>query len=64
MYSSPSALALLPVPRCVVTKSSYTENEDFTGADAIFDCIGEAGSERFSLSDLVAMVQAKQGTRV
>lgn len=46
----------------MVTKSSYTENEDFSGADAIFDCIGEAGDERFSLSDLIKMVEAKKST--
>jgi hypothetical protein len=40
--------------RCVVTKSRYTENESFDSADAIFDCIGEAGDERFSLDDLLS----------
>lgn len=34
--------------RCVVTKSSYTENEDFTIADAVFDCIGD----NFRIDDL------------
>ena len=38
--------------RCVVTKSRYTEDEDFDVADAVFDCIGDAGDERFSLHDL------------
>jgi hypothetical protein len=38
--------------RVVVTKSYYTQNEDFRIADAVFDCIGDAGDERFSLSDL------------
>ena len=38
--------------RCVVTESYYTKGEDFTIADAVFDCIGEAGDERFSLNDL------------
>ncbi|KAL4436902.1 hypothetical protein ABPG75_004041 [Micractinium tetrahymenae] len=38
--------------RCVVTESYYTKGEDFAIADAVFDCIGEAGEERFSLSDL------------
>lgn len=51
--------------RCVVTKSSYTQNEDFEGADAIFDCIGEAGDAKsFSLRDLVQMVEAKQKSAV
>ena len=38
--------------RVIVTESYYTKGEDFTIADAIFDCIGEAGDERFSLNDL------------
>lgn len=38
--------------RVVVTKSRYTEDEAFDGADAVFDCIGEKGEERFSLDDL------------
>eukprot|EP00775_Hariotina_reticulata_P003463 gene3463-3734_t len=41
---------------CVITKSSYTQNEDFGAADAVFDSIGEAGEERFSLGDLTQMV--------
>ena len=39
--------------RCIVTKSRYTENESFDSADAIFDCIGDEGDERFSLDDLL-----------
>jgi hypothetical protein len=35
-----------------VTTSSYTVDEDFSTADAVFDCIGDAGDERFSLHDL------------
>lgn len=42
---------------CVITKSSYTEKENFDVADAIFDCIGEKGEERFSLGDLAKLVQ-------
>ena len=38
--------------RCIVTTSSYTVDEDFGTADAVFDCIGDAGDERFSLHDL------------
>lgn len=38
--------------RCIVTKSRYTEGDSFDSADAIFDCIGNAGDERFSLDDL------------
>lgn len=35
-----------------MTESYYTKGEDFKIADAVFDCIGEAGDERFRLSDL------------
>jgi HAD superfamily hydrolase (TIGR01509 family) len=38
--------------RCVVTQSSYTADEDFSLADAVFECIGDAGDEQFSLHDL------------
>ena len=38
--------------RCVVTKSSYTEEEDFTKADAVYDCIGDEGDERFTYAEL------------
>lgn len=38
--------------RCVVTTSSYTVDEDFGTADAVFDCIGDEGDERFSFHDL------------
>ncbi|KAK9816684.1 hypothetical protein WJX72_003671 [[Myrmecia] bisecta] len=38
--------------RCIVTTSSYTAGEDFQTADAVFDCIGDEGDERFSLNDL------------
>jgi hypothetical protein len=42
--------------RCVVTKSSYTQDEDFSAADRVFDCIGEAGEARFSLPDLCELL--------
>lgn len=38
--------------RVCVTKSIYSEDEDFAGADAVFDCIGDEGDERFSFSEL------------
>lgn len=44
---------------CVVTKSSYTGGEDFSAADAVHDCIGEAGDERFSLADLARLLEEK-----
>lgn len=40
--------------RCIVTTSSYTAGEDFAAADAVFDCIGDAGDERFGFADLTA----------
>lgn len=45
---------------CVVTQSSYTQGEDFAGADAVFECIGDAGDERFSLKDLQRMVEDRR----
>lgn len=39
-------------PRCVITESSYTAGENFDIADVVFDCIGDAGDERFGLDDL------------
>ena len=38
--------------RVVVTTSGYTAGERFDGVEAVFDCIGEEGDARFSLSDL------------
>ena len=38
--------------RVVVTESYYTKGEDFSDADAVFDCIGDEGEENFSLHDL------------
>lgn len=49
---------------CVITKSSYTEKENFDAADAIFDCIGEKGSERFSLGDLVTLIEKANSSKV
>ena len=37
-----------------MTTSAYTKGENFETADAIYDCIGDAGEERFSLNDLTA----------
>lgn len=43
---------------CVITKSSYTQDEDFSVADAVFDCIGDAGDERFGLQQLEQLLEA------
>ncbi len=37
-----------------MTTSAYTKEEKFDSADAIYDCIGDAGDERFSLNDLTS----------
>lgn len=39
-----------------MTKSSYTENEDFHKADAIYDCIGDKGDERFTFAEVTQEV--------
>lgn len=44
---------------CVVTKSSYTQNEDFTGADAIYDSLDAGGVTLPKLSELAAAAAAK-----
>lgn len=38
--------------RCIVTTSSYTADEDFAMADAVFDCIGEGDDANFTMLDL------------
>ncbi|OAE33741.1 hypothetical protein AXG93_2884s1140 [Marchantia polymorpha subsp. ruderalis] len=35
--------------KCIVTKSGYTEDEDFSAADAVFPCIGDKPSVNFDL---------------
>ena len=39
----------------------YSEDEDFTGADAVFDCIGDEGDERFGFEDLTTPGSFWQG---
>ena len=43
---------------CIVTKSAYTQNEDFANADAVVDCIGDSGQERFSLHNMLEITKA------
>jgi HAD superfamily hydrolase (TIGR01509 family) len=38
--------------RCCVTKSIYSEDEDFSRADAVFDCLGDEGDERVKFHQL------------
>lgn len=42
---------------CVVTKSSYTQDEDFSGANAVFDQIGDSEREGFDLEYLTDLCQ-------
>lgn len=49
--------------KCVITQSSYTAGEDFASADGVFDCIGDKGDERFSLSDLERLVSTGVSAR-
>ena len=46
--------------RCIVTTSRYTSGESFESADAIYDCIGDAGEERFSLTDLAPAAASEE----
>ena len=41
--------------RCVVTKSVYTANEDFSAADAVFEEIGDEESPKFGIEDLAKL---------
>jgi hypothetical protein len=48
----------LTILYCAVTSAVFlTQNEDFSAADAVHDCIGEAGEERFSLADLSKLLE-------
>ena len=38
--------------RCIVTTSSYTADEDFAGADAVYPEIGKGADANFSMADL------------
>lgn len=40
--------------KCIVTTSSYTADEDFSLADAVYNCIGEGDSANFTLKDLMS----------
>eukprot|EP01026_Neomeris_dumetosa_P038337 TRINITY_DN3123_c1_g1_i1.p1 TRINITY_DN3123_c1_g1~~TRINITY_DN3123_c1_g1_i1.p1 ORF type:complete len:287 (+),score=52.44 TRINITY_DN3123_c1_g1_i1:135-995(+) len=39
--------------RCIVTKSSYTQQENFAEADEVVDYIGEQGDEKISIDSLM-----------
>eukprot|EP01025_Chloroclados_australasicus_P029252 TRINITY_DN2916_c0_g1_i2.p1 TRINITY_DN2916_c0_g1~~TRINITY_DN2916_c0_g1_i2.p1 ORF type:complete len:287 (+),score=34.60 TRINITY_DN2916_c0_g1_i2:91-951(+) len=39
--------------RCIVTKSSYTQSENFNEADVVVDYIGEVGDEKITVDSLM-----------
>ncbi|XP_025827307.1 CBBY-like protein isoform X1 [Panicum hallii] len=43
--------------KCIVTKSSYTAEEDFATAEAVFDCIGDPPEVRFDLDFCADLLQ-------
>ncbi|XP_075494075.1 CBBY-like protein [Primulina tabacum] len=43
--------------KCIVTKSGYTGDEDFSNADAVFDCIGDSPEEGFDLAFCGGLLQ-------
>ncbi len=43
--------------RCVITKSSYTHEEDFTGAEAVYDELGDPPGPFVSLEDLRTLLK-------
>lgn len=42
---------------CIVTKSSYTAGEDFTGADLIVDELGDDAEDGVTLQTLVGLLK-------
>ncbi|KAI3931443.1 hypothetical protein MKX01_040360 [Papaver californicum] len=42
---------------CIVTKSGYTSDEDFSNADAVFDCIGDPPEERFDFAFCTSLLE-------
>lgn len=42
---------------CIVTKSSYTQNEDFTNADAVFDSL-DAGKVDLALASSLSAARS------
>jgi len=42
----------------IVTKSGYTDGEDFSGADAIFDELGDSGQEKVTIDSIAELMPA------
>lgn len=49
---------------CVITKSGYTGDEDFSVSDAVFDCIGDTPEEGFDLNVLLKLSASAQAVKV
>ncbi|GJP34526.1 hypothetical protein CLOM_g18963 [Closterium sp. NIES-68] len=43
---------------CVVTKSGYTADEDFSAADAVFDAIGDSPADGFDLACVASLLKS------
>ncbi|KAI3831946.1 hypothetical protein MKX03_037617 [Papaver bracteatum] len=43
--------------KCIITKSGYTSDEDFSNADAVFDCIGDPPEVRFDFSFCTSLLE-------
>jgi HAD superfamily hydrolase (TIGR01509 family) len=46
--------------KCIVTKSTYTKNEDFTGADMVVDDLGADPSKGVTLATLEGLILDQQ----
>ncbi|KAI3967260.1 hypothetical protein MKW92_008515 [Papaver armeniacum] len=43
--------------KCIITKSGYTSDEDFSNADAVFDCIGDPPEEHFDFTFCTSLLE-------
>ncbi|KAI4336263.1 hypothetical protein L6164_014809 [Bauhinia variegata] len=43
--------------KCIITKSGYTADEEFSNADAVFDFIGDPPEERFDLAFCASLLE-------
>jgi len=50
--------------KCIVTKSSYTAGEDFTGADMVVDELGDDPTKGVTLTTLAGLVGGKVPAQV
>jgi HAD superfamily hydrolase (TIGR01509 family) len=50
--------------RCIVTKSSYTSHEDFTGADMVVDELGDDPAKGVTLTTLASLLRTERPSPV